>query len=729
MTDSLFAKELACHRWRDFAALIVIRRLLTTLFLLTLATALVQAALPGGFDAAKFETDPETGDLVGTGDARLVYEDALLTADQIRYNIEKQTATARGHVALIRGTRRFLADEVVYHLNDKTYTVTRMRLGDAPIYASGELLTGAEKDIVMSQAKFSFHEPGPFTPTLSAERLRYIPGDRVIAEKAHLGIGPAVPIIPFTHFEQGVNEPLLSNVSARVGYSKDLGAFADVGLHVPTAPGVKLGGDVGLYTARGLLLGPSGTYDVIDKQDTRNVGSFKSGYIYDYGDRLNDVLNRPIGPNRGYIQWQDSRTSLANNFSLNTRFNYWSDSAILRDFRPAEFYPVQDPDSFVEASSASDNIVTSLFFRVQPNTFQHVQQRLPEVRIDALPNSLGRGFYQRFSASAAALRERSFSMEEQAGSEELVWTTAPTVKSNRLDAFYGLSRPIAPREWLMIDPVAGARVTHYLKPSNGKDYYTRALGELGLDASLRTSGTYAYKNERWGIDGIRHLMTPKVSYRYIPEADKGREYIPQIDDRVFDTALPTLELGDQRNIDDLSATNTLRIGLDNTLQTRDRTYGSRDLFTLNLAQDFYFRRDPGETDYSELHVGLSYMPANWMQFDIYYSFPPQNFTTRELNTRLSLHDGRVWSFSIATHYLQDQIEEYIGEGRYRINEAYAAIARLQYDTRRSRLNECTLAIQQNIDNIWSIEYTFHYYQGQSRNNGFWPSVSVRLKGF
>jgi len=58
-------------------------------------------------------------------------------------------------------------------------------------------------------------------------------------------------------------------------------------------------------------------------------------------------------------------------------------------------------------------------------------------------------------------------------------------------------------------------------------------------------------------------VTPKLSYRYIPSADKGQQYIPQIDNRVFDTALPPLELGDQRNIDDLSATNTLRLGLDN----------------------------------------------------------------------------------------------------------------------------------------------------------------------
>lgn len=727
MTDSPSAKELACHRWHDFAPRIVIRRLLHILLLLSFTTTLVQAALPGGFYAAQVETDPVSGDTVGTGNARLTYDDAVLTADQIRFNSEKQTAIARGNVALTRGTRRFLAEEIVYHLNDKSYTVTRLRVGDAPLYASGNLLKGGEKEMVLSQATFFFHEPSPFTPTLTAETLRIIPGDRFIADKARLGLN-TVPIVPFHHIEQSLSDPLFSHLSLKIGQKQSLGAFADIGMQLPVAPGVNMGGNLGLYTARGLFLGPSGNYDVTT-DDTQGVGSFKTGYIHDKGDAANDILNRPIGKNRDFIQWDDQHTGLSNNLTVTTRFNYWSDSGVVRDFRPNDFYPVQEPDSFVDATHTSDNIITSLFFRVQPNTFEHIQQRLPELRVDALPNSLGNGFYQRFSASAAALRERQFSMERLDPNAPLVWTTTPTVKSNRLDSFYGLSRPITPREWFVFDPVAGARITHYLDAVDGKSTYTRTLGELGFDANLRASGTYSYQNERWNIDGIRHLVTPKVSYRYIPSADKGKAYIPQIDDRVFDTALPTLELGDQRNIDDLSATNTLRIGLDNTIQTRDKTYGSRDLLTLNIAQDFRFYQTPGVKDSSEIHTGLGFMPANWMQLDIYYSFPPQNFTTRELNTRLSLHDGTVWSFSVATHYLQNQLEEYISEGRYHVNEVYNVIARVHYDARLSRFNERSVALRQNLNNIWTIQYGVSYYQGRARESNFGFSIEARLIGF
>jgi len=696
-------------------------RFLLILFVLAFATASLKAAGMPELSAASTDTDPATGDQVFVGHARLDYEGALLLGDEIRYNIAKQTATARGHVSLTRGAQRLLADEIVYRLADKTYRVNRLRFGQSPLYASGDLVNGTAKAIGLQHARLAYHEPGLLAPTLTAEELTIIPGDRFVADQARLGLG-ATPIFPFHRINQSVDDPLISHMSAKLGFSKSLGAFADFGLHLPVAPGLKLGGDIGYYTARGVLLGPSGTYHIANA-DHEDVGSLQTGYINDHGDKKTDILNRPIGENRGFVQWDNAHTFLAQDTTIISQLNYWSDSGIMRDFRANEFYPVQQPDSFVDATHTSANSVTSLFVRAQPNTYYHVQQRLPELRLDLLPTAIGNGFYERFNASAVSLREREFSMDDG------LLTTAPTIRSNRLDAFYGLSRPIIPRDWLVIDPVAGARVTDYLDAINGKSTYVRTLGEVGVDASLRASSVYDYKNERWGIEGIRHLVTPKLSYRYIPSADKGQPYIPQIDNRVFDTALPPLELGDQRNIDNLSATNTLRLGLDNTFQTRDKKYGSRDLLTVNLAQDFYFHHTDGTKDYSEIHTGISFMPSNWMQFDVYNSFAPQNLTLRELNTRFAIHDGAVWSLSLSNHYLQHQIDEYITEGRYRINEVYQTVARLHYDARKNRFNERSIALRQNLDNVWTVQYGVSLYEGRSRESNFGFSIEVRLAGF
>ena len=51
----------------------------------------------------------------------------------------------------------------------------------------------------------------------------------------------------------------------------------------------------------------------------------------------------------------------------------------------------------------------------------------------------------------------------------------------------------------------------------------------GIEAALRASGTFDYRNPTWKIDGLRHLMTPRLSYRSIPGAERGRAWIPRID--------------------------------------------------------------------------------------------------------------------------------------------------------------------------------------------------------
>src|SRR5207253_855913 len=111
--------------------------------------------------------------------------------------------------------------------------------------------------------------------------------------------------------------------------------------------------------------------------------------------------------------------------------------------------------------------------------------------------------------------------------------------------------------------------------------------------------------------------------------------------------LPPLGLVNVRNLDDLHATNTVRLGLDNTLQTRDPSYGSRDLLRFNAAADFHLHREPDEKDFSAVHTELAFMPMRWMQVDIYESFTPQNFTLREFNAGVTLLDGDAWSVCTA----------------------------------------------------------------------------------
>ncbi len=685
-----------------------------TLGLLLPLHAQVETEPTSDISALTTSIDEDNDEVTFAGNARLSDGTTLLEADEIRYSYANDTAIAKGNVSLTRGEDRVLTDRMSYRRSDHTFSIDRVRAGHFPYYITGSSATGNPSQITIKDAILSIREPGTYQPTLLADSLTYISGTEINAEKAHLGIGLYQPI-SLPRFSQNVNLPLVSYISLLAGYRSSLGAYAETGLHVPVGTGTKLGGTLGVYSARGVMVGPSGNYEIV-RNDHEIIGNLKSGFINDHGDKFTDVIGRPVPENRGYLQWWHAQ-DLTDNLRITAQINYWEDSEILRDFKPREFFHIQEPDNYLQAVYTSSNYFITAFTRIQPNDFHRVQQRLPEIRFDLLPVSLGGGFYERFHASFSALRE------------DVPSNAGPTTRSDRLDAYYSVSRPITHEDWFSFTPIAGARITRYNRATGGKSKYTRTLGEFGFDAELRFSSVSEYRNDTWKINGIRHLFTPRISYRYVKNADKGQVYIPSIDTQTFNTYLPTIGLGDKRNIDNLSPSNVLRIGFDNTWQTRDTEYGSRDLLVINLANDFRYDRTPGQRTASDLHSFLAFMPAPWLQFDFYQRLTPQNFTLQEFNTSLAIRDGDAWALRFSSHFLRHEIEEYIVQYDHRLNEAHDLLLKLHYDTRKRRFNEQAFGLRQNLGNTWSIEYLVTVYDGPRRESDFGFNIAIEALGF
>ena len=657
--------------------------------------------------------DITTGEAVLRGHPRIAYGPTLLLADELRYNQVGTLVIASGHFSITSGAVRLLAAAGTYNLATGSFTLTDVRAGEPPLYVTAATAAGTRARMTLTNAVVTYNEPGPFAPTLSADQIIYEPGRRIMGEHGHLGLGD-YSLFALPKFDRPFDQSLISYFTTRVGYRHNLGAYVDFGLHVPVWPGINLGADLGEYTARGVMFGPSGSYQ-FKSAGAEITGSFSSGFINDHGDKKTDLLGRPVPEERGYFEWRHLQT-IDDHLTLTGHFFWWKDSEVVRDFRPDRFYPVQQPDSFLEGVYAGNNYYLDLFTRLAPNNFEIVQQRLPEIRFDLLPVPIGGGFHERFNASFAVLQEDPL-------------LTGSTLRSDRFDTFYAVDRPITPTEWLTITPVAGGRLTYYAKATGGRDTYTRWLGEVGADAELHASGVFDYRNELWKTDGLRHLLTPKLSYRYIPEADKGQSFIPQIDREVFSTNLEPLDLGSIRNLDQLHGTNTLRFGLDNVLQTRDANYGSRDLLTFNLAADLNFSMQPARQRWSDVYTGLSLTPAPWLRFELFQRLSTQRLNLKELNTGLELFDRDWWTLRLSSNYLQDQIEQYLLEYDRRLNEVWKGFARLRYDARATRWDELSFGLRQNLRNTWNVRYEVSWYQGRQREGSFSLSVVADLIRF
>jgi LPS-assembly protein len=690
------------------------RLLLACLALLLAAPLRAQAgSLTPQATGRETSYDDKTKELVLRGDARLTYGELVLLADEIRYNGESQTVTAVGHFVLSTANRRLVADHGTYNLADGTLHIRHLRLGQFPIYLMGDTVDGTLDHLVLTNATIFFRENARYSPSIKARRLVY-QRDRIVAgEDLELGLLGG-HFLKLPKFEHDLHTDLISYLSGRLGYRRNLGALAEFGVHLPVAEGSRLGVDGGLYGARGVMIGPSGNYSLV--RDGRFArGFFRSGYINDHGDKLRDILGRPVPEERGYFEWQHQQR--AGRFSLNGQFNYWSDSEIVRDFRPKFFFPVQQPDSFLEAAYTGDNYVLSAFSRLHPNRYHRVQERLPEVRFDLLPFPIGGGLYERFNAGFAVLEEDSY-------------LATPRQRSTRLDAYYGLERPIAPAPWLTVTPVAGGRFTRYADAGGAKSTYTRTFAEVGFDAALRASGTFDYQNAIWEIDGLRHLIEPRLSYRYAPRADDGRPFIPALDRQVFTTHLPPLSLADQRNVDQLDRLDTLRLSLPNTLQTRDPVYGSRDLAALNFAADYRFSgHTAGRRALSDIYTEVALTPAPWLRFEAFHRFNPHTPAQDELNYGIELTDQHWWSVRLASHFLRQDYEEYLLDYRQRLNEVFDLNGRWRYDARHSRFNEQTYGVSHRLGQTWAIRYEVSFAEGPRRESSFGFNLEVELLKF
>ncbi|MBM3854559.1 MAG: LPS-assembly protein LptD, partial [Verrucomicrobia bacterium] len=405
-------------------------------------------------DLPRLEADSVTGSMEAGGTAiargHAVLRDGalLLTADEIRFERREETFAAAGGVVLTRGAIRLLAERIVYRRTDGRFSAEKIRLGSPPYFAEAVTAEGTLAEITLRQARLSYGEPGRWRPTVVADTIVLAPGKIVRTEGAAAGIGHVQPF-GLPRLQHELSRPLPLRIELEGGFRRSLGAFGGAQLLLPVSAGASLGGDLAVYTRRGVMIGPAGHYESVETPG-RLHGAFRSGYINDQGDRLSDVHGRPIPEDRAYAEWQHQQR-LGDRLSLNAQLNWWKDSDVLRDFRARAFFPVQEPDTFVESVYTGANWFLAAMARFQPNRFQAVQERLPELRFDLLPLALGHGFYHRVNASAAFLRERPPRRTHSSSLSVLApgattpiempdrWTEGgETLQATRFDGYYAL---------------------------------------------------------------------------------------------------------------------------------------------------------------------------------------------------------------------------------------------------------------------------------------------------
>ncbi|HLP24155.1 MAG TPA: OstA-like protein, partial [Acidobacteriota bacterium] len=163
----------------------MLRRLALCFVFAALAGVALRAQKPGDVpNVTGKETiyDDRTRELLIRGDARLVWGEVILTADEMRYRRESNVVTASGHFILTNGSRRLVADEGSYDLATNTLHVRNLRVGEFPVYLTGESVDGTFEKLVFTNATIFFRENAAYAPSIRARKVVYEKGRIVSGE-------------------------------------------------------------------------------------------------------------------------------------------------------------------------------------------------------------------------------------------------------------------------------------------------------------------------------------------------------------------------------------------------------------------------------------------------------------------------------------------------------------------------------------------------------------------
>ncbi|MGF1453161.1 MAG: LPS assembly protein LptD [Opitutales bacterium] len=713
------------------------RFFIVTSLLIGLSTGSAQIGNLPSFEADRSSFDAERGVMVAEGDVVVVAGDLRLEANRIEVAQGDTTVRAFGNVTLTRGAFRIVAPEASYNYKSGEFSAENIRMGAYPYYISAKRLFGTEADVRVEEATIYFFTPSRSGLRIGSDSVRLQDQETLVLEEAVFRAGP-VPFFVLDEFSQPVDEPLPFAYRGDAGFQNDLGAFWQNQLLVRAHPGWWLGGNFDAYTRRGVLGGPAAEIMVEDNVKLEGRGSFDSGFIYDLGSdgRLGTGLTgQPIDPFRYFIEgtWQGT---LAGEFDLTADLHAWSDSESLRDFRNGVFRENQYPFSFLEGTWRGDNsIVTGL---IEGPLVEGVTatERLPSIGYVWFPSHVG----------GTRLVFEGFADYSHLRVEDTTLNRDPTLESNRFQSFAGVRYPIDLTPWARLTPRLGALVSAYVDTKPTDDSLLRAVGEIGFDLEAVAAGTFDISSEVWRIDGLRHTLAPRLSYRYLPGAESSADVIPPIDRPAgFEIYPETLDLARRHDYDYLGSGHIVRLGLEQTLDTRQPDYGARELLSLEFLQDFRIqRRDIGATPLAQepridddiagdFFAKLRLTPAYWLSGELRSRWG-WGSGVNGIGSRLSIQDGDQWTVAFGNEFVGDftgdrDIHQYLIEAAYRINQRNEFLTLFRIDANDGRLAEHSYAWRTRVENAWDLEFRVTGRTGNEREGSYTVGVQARLLTF
>ncbi len=595
------------------------------------------------------------------------------------YRHADEKIEAHGNVVVRLKNYRLVAQKLTIFLKDNSVEGEDILISQAPFFVHAKSVSGNLDTLVLQDVVLFLDAPGGLRPKAQAKTvtLRTLPKPEVSVQGTRVMIGN-LPVFYLAKARSKISQfPLALDLQG--DYNRKMGAGLKTSLLLPVSDEISAGGVVDIYSKSGVLIGPKLKY-TFDQDE----GSLEGGYLNDRAHAQGlDFYDQILPKRRGFLYWKhQSHPSEA--FSLISRVTALSDSEIERDVRYHFFEEDPIGGSFLEGIYRKNRYLFTVFTNKRLNSFQQETEHLPELRLDALPQRLWDSpLYTKGFMSVAHLEKQGLRTAQEAHKLDLGFEIDCPVTD-------GAHGPIG-----TLKPQISTRLKHY--PETTLPAASQALGELGFDWETVSYGQWEVHSKLWRIDGLRHRIRPSLHYRHITGSSSSAwPAQARIEEGLFNPNIPTLDL--LRRRDSISPGSTLRLGLENTLQTRDTSFGSRDLISLQLYHDLQTH-----PSYTLLNV----TPVCWLGAEIFTRWDRR--TLEEVHARLKLYSHETWTFSLGAHRLRQRIEQYAFSVEYRLNEIYRAQSEFRFDAHTHAFIQHSYRLYARTSQSWETGLSFDFF--------------------
>ncbi len=534
-----------------------------------------------------------------------------MTADTATLNMKTGDVEADGNVHIESSDMLWVGDHVHYNFKTKLMRTEQFRAGRAPVFATGKDLTGNSSNKVYYARSASITTDDVSDPAyqVRASRVRIIPGKSVEMWNAVL-YTEGVPVFYFPYYKRNIGHHA-NNWTVTPGYNSKYGAY-------------------GLATYRWYLGDDLDGKIHIDERAKRGigVGPDVNGHFGDWGDfNLKYYYthdNRPNSSTNAFPQYgsmQDNRqifkfgwqATPATNLSLKALVNYQSDPLAVHDFFPGDYSVNPQPGTMFEVNKYWDNWSLDALSTPRINSFFNQVERLPDVRLTGLRQSvLDSPVYYDSQSSAGWYRQFVFNTNGNFNADNGDYANSAA----RFDTYHQLTMPETFFNWLNVTPRVGGRVTYYSSQSitNGQANgdTTREIFNTGVGTSFKASRLWVgATNGLLQVDGLRHIMEPSANYVFVPDPSVPPGKLPQFDGEQPSLMEQPLTFPDYNNIDSIDSQNAIRFGLRNTLQTM-REGKLDDLVSWNMQLDWRLDPKNGQENFNDLYSAFAFKPRTWL---------------------------------------------------------------------------------------------------------------------